>query len=155
MKTPISTIIVEDDEHSITCLTQLLTNFPEVHVLDTVRTVKDAISSILTHSPSLVFLDIEMPDGTSFDIIRLLKNVSFDIIITSAHNQYASEAFDHSALHYLTKPLKKEALAKALRKYRERTVVYPVREHNEQEGLMLNDRMEKFALASYDEPADY
>ncbi|MBL7766193.1 MAG: response regulator transcription factor [Chitinophagaceae bacterium] len=67
--------------------------------------VQTGLSLIFSFKPDLVFLDIEMDDGTGFDLMRQIPNPDFELIFTTAHNQYAIEAFKFSAMHYLLKPV--------------------------------------------------
>lgn len=69
--------------------------------------------------PELVFLDIEMDDGTGFDLLRQLSFRDFQLIFVTAHDQYALQAFKHHALHYLLKPISKKELIEAVARAKE------------------------------------
>jgi two-component system LytT family response regulator len=79
------------------------------------------LNAIQQHKPGLVFLDIEMPDKTGFELLNSLPEINFDIIFTTAYNQYAIKAIRFSALDYLLKPVDldelKGALARVYRKH--------------------------------------
>jgi two-component system, LytTR family, response regulator len=72
--------------------------------------VREGIAQINTHNPDLVFLDVEMEDGTGFDLLQQLTNISFQLVFVTAHNQYAIDAFRFSAIDYLLKPVDSEKL---------------------------------------------
>jgi two-component system, LytTR family, response regulator len=76
--------------------------------------VLDGLESIYRFQPDLLFLDVEMDDGTGFDLLNNIENPDFQLVFTTAHNQYAIKAFEHSALNYLLKPISPSALQKTL-----------------------------------------
>jgi two-component system, LytTR family, response regulator len=78
--------------------------------------VKEAVEQIQTHHPDIVFLDVEMEDGTGFDLMKQLANPQFQLIFVTAHNQYAIDAFQFSAIDYLLKPVDPEKLNISLEK---------------------------------------
>jgi two-component system LytT family response regulator len=76
--------------------------------------VKEGITQIHTQHPDIVFLDIEMGDGTGFDLMRQIPNPQFQLIFVTAHNEYAIDAFKFSAIDYLLKPIDPESLVNSL-----------------------------------------
>jgi two-component system, LytTR family, response regulator len=78
--------------------------------------VQSGIKKINSFQPDIVFLDIEMDDGSGFDLLGHLSNPSFQLIFTTAHNQYAIQAFKFSAIDYLLKPINPEELRISLDK---------------------------------------
>ena len=76
------------------------------------------LDKISAFDPDLVFLDIEMEDGTGFDLLKQLNNPSFQLIFTTAHNKYAIQAFKFSAIDYLLKPVDPGELAVSMDKAR-------------------------------------
>lgn len=101
------TVIVEDESHALEHLTHLITTFcsTKVHIVGLARDLKSAYEAINKHKPELVLLDIRLPDGNSFDLLRSLDEINFNIIFTTAYSDYAIEAFKFSATHYLLKPI--------------------------------------------------
>lgn len=85
----------------------------EIYEANGVETGLLAIEKI---NPNIVFLDIEMDDGTGFDLLQKIPNLHFQLVITTAHNKYAIEAFKVSAIDYLLKPISVEAVIKSLEK---------------------------------------
>lgn len=114
-------IIVEDEKKSRETLKGLLERFcPDVMVsaeADGFRTGKQAI---LEHEPDMVFLDIEMPDGSGFKMLESLDAIDFEIVFTTAFEQFAIKAIRYAALDYLLKPISPEELIAAVEKVKER-----------------------------------
>lgn len=105
MKT-IKAIIVDDEQDSRETLRNYLNSYcPQVELLDECKDIIEAKKSILKHGPALVFLDIEMPRGNAFDLLEQWGEIDFEIIFITAFSQYAVQAFNLSAAHYLLKPV--------------------------------------------------
>ncbi|MFN4246735.1 MAG: LytR/AlgR family response regulator transcription factor [Flavipsychrobacter sp.] len=110
-------IIVEDELQSRTALnTALQKHVDKVKVITEANSVATAVQAINDYRPDLVFLDIQLGDGSGFDVIEQTQGHSFKIIFLTAYNQYAIEAFRVAAIDYLLKPLNKEHLAEAINK---------------------------------------
>lgn len=87
-----------------------------VRVTGEADSVRTGVALLQEKQPDIAFLDIEMPDGKGFDILRQLTDIPTKIIFITAFNQYAVEAFRFSALDYLLKPIDTEELSEAIRK---------------------------------------
>lgn len=112
-------IIVDDEKHSRETLKNLVTEYCiGVDVIECVENVSRAIESIKTHKPDIVFLDIELQTGTGFDVLEKIKNPTFEVIFTTAFEQYAIKAIKFSSLDYLLKPIDVEELQAAVEKAR-------------------------------------
>lgn len=110
-------VIVDDEEMSCETLQILLErNCPSVNVVGTGNSVETGLEQIESLQPDLVFLDIEMPFGTGFDLLEKINYQDFEIIITTAHDQYAIKAIKFHALDYLLKPIDKFDLISAVEK---------------------------------------
>ena len=110
-------IIVDDVRKIRESLRDLLERYcPEIIISDEAENVKDAIEKITAHNPDIVFLDVEMPDGTGFDLLQKIKDVNLKIIFITAYEDYAIKAFKHSAIDYLLKPVDKDELIAAVKK---------------------------------------
>lgn len=110
-------LIVDDEKHSREALAGMLAkNCPEVQVIAQSDNAKDAEEAILKYKPDIIFLDIEMPESSGFDLLARLKEVNFEIIFTTAFGQYAIQAIRFSALDYLLKPIEAEDLIKAVQR---------------------------------------
>lgn len=114
------TIIIDDERTNILTLKGLLNKyFPSIEIIDTAKNVAEGVASIDHHHPDLIFLDISMPDGDGFDLLSKVEFRLFEVIFTTAHDQYALKAFDYSAIHYLLKPIDYTELRKAINLYNE------------------------------------
>lgn len=110
-------IIVEDEKHSRETLKNLLEKFCEgVEVVAMAASVKEALDIIPQGKTDVVFLDIELQSGTGFDILTQLPEINFEVIFTTAFDQYAIKAVKFSSLDYLLKPIDLEELQQAVEK---------------------------------------
>jgi len=117
----IKTIIVDDEQHCIEALiTMLEKKCPDVKVLATARSVAEAKTVIDTFQPELVFLDVEMPHQNGFELLNLFGKIQFDVIFTTAYEQYALKAIKFNALDYLLKPFSVADLQEAIKKHMEK-----------------------------------
>lgn len=99
-------IVIDDEERSRQTLNGLLQRYcPEVTVIAEAASVSEATAVLQQHTPDVVFLDINLPDGTGMDILEQFPQRSFDVIFTTAHNEHSLKAFQYAALHYLLKPI--------------------------------------------------
>jgi two-component system, LytTR family, response regulator len=108
-------LIVDDEPLARRELQRLLAPYAWVQVVGEAANIDEARTRIAELFPDVVFLDIQMPGGTGFDLLTQLDRVP-RIIFTTAYDQYAVKAFDVNALDYLLKPIEPERLATALRK---------------------------------------
>ena len=117
----IKAVIIDDEQLAIESLQWEIENFSnEVKIIETFTNPKDAISGINYLKPDLVFLDIEMPEIDGFQLLQLLDYRNFDLIITTAYNQYAIQAFKANAIDYLLKPIDPDDLLQAIEKVKTR-----------------------------------
>ncbi|MEO8148123.1 MAG: LytTR family DNA-binding domain-containing protein [Bacteroidia bacterium] len=111
-------IVVDNELPHIRHLKNLLTEyFPHYNLIAECKSVPEGVSAITQLKPDLVFLDIEMHPHTGFDLLKELKEQSFEVIFTTSHNEYAIQAIKFSALDYLLKPFDEEDLREALIKF--------------------------------------
>lgn len=114
-------IIVDDEKDGVKGLISLLKMYcPQVDVIATAYSAKEAIEVIRSHKLDLLFLDIKMPQGSGFDLLDALDKIDFEVIITTAYDQYATKAFRFSAIDYLMKPIDEEELQEAVEKVQQR-----------------------------------
>lgn len=111
-------VIIEDEAFAAEALESLILELrPETEVLDVLPSVEEAVIWFETNRPpDLAFCDIHLSDGNSFEIFKEIT-VDCPVIFTTAFNKYAIEAFQVNSVDYLLKPIKKEELAKAIKKY--------------------------------------
>lgn len=118
MKNIINVIIIDDEESYASSLEILLKkNFPKINVIGSSYSVKDGVNLLSLTKPDLVFLDINMPDGSGFDLLERIKEKSFEVIFTTSFSEFAFRAFEVAALHYLMKPMTLEKLTEAMERY--------------------------------------
>jgi two-component system LytT family response regulator len=128
-------LIVDDERIARAELTRLLAAHPEIEISGEARNGEEALELIARLVPDLLFLDIQMPGLTGFELLERLDQVP-QVIFTTAYDQYAIQAFEVSALDYLLKPIAPNRLAAALAKLRPR----PERARLEQVFVRDGDR---------------
>ncbi|MEY4728372.1 MAG: hypothetical protein RLZZ390_896, partial [Bacteroidota bacterium] len=108
-------IVIDDERLARNELKKLLSDYPEVEVIGEAANVDEAIKLIEELMPDLIFLDIQMPAKTGFDLLAELETVP-SVIFTTAHDEYALKAFEVNALDYLLKPIDPKRLSDAIQK---------------------------------------
>lgn len=108
-------IIIDDERLARAELRKLLQEFPEVEVIDEAANADEGIAKIDSLRPDLIFLDIQMPGKTGFDMLSQLER-SPQVIFTTAYDEFALKAFEVNALDYLLKPVEPKRLADAIQK---------------------------------------
>ncbi len=120
--TILNTLIVDDEPAAIEGLRLRLQTFAEIRVVGEASNVADALRLIQQLTPALIFLDIEMPEQSGFDLIRQLQPEQCPaIVFVTAFHQHAVKAFEVRAIDYLLKPVKHDRLADAIARARELT----------------------------------
>ena len=113
----IRAIIIDDEQKCVDSLAMDLVQYcSEVKVLAKCQSAKQGLQAIKKWNPELVFLDIEMPWMNGFEMLDILEEINFDIIFTTAYDEYAVKAFRISAVDYLLKPIDKDDLIEAIQK---------------------------------------
>lgn len=110
-------VIIDDERLARVELRRLLANHPEVEIAAEARGPEEALALLPNLSPDLIFLDIQMPGMTGFDLLERLEDVP-QVIFTTAYDEFAIKAFEVNALDYLMKPIAPERLAAALARVR-------------------------------------
>jgi two-component system LytT family response regulator len=129
----IRAIVLENEPASRDVLLNLVRQYcPRVEVLGTASTVDEARALIVTHSPDLLFLDIELDQGTSLSLFTYFSPAPFNVIFTTAHREYALQAIKASCLDYLMKPVDFRELQLAVAKHDLKNQL------KEQEGRLQN-----------------
>ena len=108
-------IIIDDERLARAELKKLLQDFPEVEVVDEAANAEEGIAKIESQRPDLIFLDIQMPGKTGFDMLSELERTP-QVIFTTAYDEFALKAFEVNALDYLLKPVEPKRLADAIQK---------------------------------------
>ena len=108
-------IIVDDERLARKELMSLLASHPEIEVVDEAANPDEAMEKIEKHDPDVVFLDIQMPGKTGFEMLEEMERVP-QVIFTTAYDEFALKAFEYNALDYLLKPIQPERLTESLNK---------------------------------------
>ena len=113
----LKTIIIDDEEDIVNLLKVLIEeNCRDVDIAGTANSVDEAVSVIQKHDPDLIFLDIEMPHGSGFDLLEKFPERTFDVIFVTAYNSYGIRAIRASAADYIVKPVNIKELYLAVEK---------------------------------------
>ncbi|MGC4100378.1 LytR/AlgR family response regulator transcription factor [Ferruginibacter sp.] len=114
---PVKALIVEDNTFMATVLCDLLKEHATyIALVDVANTGRQALKLIASTKPDVVFLDIELPDMTGFELLQQLDKINFQTIFTTSHSHYAIRAFRFNALDYLIKPIKENELDEAIQR---------------------------------------
>ncbi len=149
----LNAIIIEDEINSREVLKSLLEEYCEqVKVIDTASNVEDAVKILNKTLVDVVFMDIEIQQGTGFDVLSKIENINFEIIFTTAFDHYAIKAFKYSSLDYLLKPIDIDELIQAIHKLRNKKNKL---DYQNQLHLLLNNlqqpKVSRICLATGDE----
>ena len=110
-------IIIDDEARARNLLTELIKEYaPQLEVVTTADDVPNGVKAIHKYRPDLVFLDVEMPQYSGFQLLDFFEEVNFEIIFTTAYQEYALQAFQVSAIDYLLKPIQIDLLLRAIEK---------------------------------------
>lgn len=121
---------------------QLETYFLEMSALQEATGVATGLLAIENFLPDIVFLDVEMDDGTGFDMLKKLGSYNFQLIFVTAHNKYAVDAFRFSAIDFLLKPIDTDDLLTSL----ERAISNLKNKHLKEQIQVLNESMNAISL---------
>lgn len=122
MTKKIKAVVIDDEKNSRQVLIDMLIKYcPEIIVLGEAAGCSEGVELIKEVTPELVFLDIQMPDGSGFNLLEEFEKPSFDVVFVTAFDQYAIKAIKFSALDYLLKPLNPHDLIKATDRFKEKS----------------------------------
>lgn len=113
-------LIIDDENRTRDLIAKMINSFGfDIEAIPAGENVQSGIKAIEEFKPDIVFLDIQMPDGTGFDVLKSVENKNFEVIFITAHEEFAIKAIKFSALDYLLKPIDpielKAAVEKALK----------------------------------------
>ncbi|WP_456462504.1 LytR/AlgR family response regulator transcription factor [Lutibacter sp.] len=115
MKTKINAIIIDDEKNALESLAlKVAKYFPEITVTHKFQNPQKAVQEINQNHPDLLFIDIEMPVLSGFDVLSKIENPNFEIIFVTAYSEYAIEAIKHCAIGYIIKPIDNDELQLAI-----------------------------------------
>lgn len=116
-------VLIEDEKPAVARLRKLLNSyFPTADYVDNLDSIESALAYFTSNpEPDLIFCDIQLADGTSFEIFKQVK-LSTPIVFTTAYDQYAIKAFEVNAIDYLLKPIDSKELEKSVQKFHSRSL---------------------------------
>lgn len=155
----IRTVIIEDEINARKALVNILSfYFNSIEIVGMAGSVEKGVKLIKEQQPDLLFLDVHLTDGTSFELIKKIKHHNFKLVFITAHDEYALQAIKLSALDYLLKPINPGELGKAIGRVQEAiekeeqidlqldTIVENVRESNQNKKIILNTSNNLFVV---------
>ena len=147
-------ILIDDEQDALNLLACMIGQYvPDLKILGQYRSGAEGAAAIRGIIPDLVFLDVEMPDVDGFGVLEACREIPFQVIFTTAHNEYAVKAFKYSAIGYLLKPVDEEDLKETVQRTRQ---VLTVQEQSRQRDRLfellkaLAPSREKIALPASD-----
>ncbi len=116
-----SVVLIDDEVHCTESLELLLHKMhPFLKVTGKFNQAGHALEYLINHPPDLVFLDIEMPEMSGFELLSRVGHLHFDVVFVTAYDQYAIKAFNYSAISYLLKPVDEEELERAVLRWKDK-----------------------------------
>lgn len=135
----ITAIIVDDELIARQILKSIIDNMSyDVDVIAMAKNVNEAEDLIRKHNPDLVFLDVEMPVHNGFELLTRFENIDFEVVFTTAYEEYAARAFRASCIDYLVKPINPEELSEAIARYKERSLLEDFKQRHSLFNEMVN-----------------
>ncbi len=132
----INAIIIEDEDIAAIKLQKMIQELDaDIHISRILSSVRESVTYLKEHMPDVIFLDINLSDDNSFEIFKLVGNVTSKIIFTTAYSEYAIKAFEQNSIDYLLKPIPREALQISLEKIRKYDNQAPYPDYNK---ILLN-----------------
>ncbi len=117
MTKKLKTIIIDDEQNAVDFISSVISEYcPELEVAGKAFDVDEGVQRILEIKPDLVFLDVEMPNGTGFDLLTHFPEKDFDVVFITAFNHYAIKAIKFSAVDYILKPVNISEFIEAVKK---------------------------------------
>ncbi|QXV63761.1 response regulator [Mucilaginibacter sp. 21P] len=135
----IRVVIIDDERSGRSELRRLATRYPDLEIVGEARDAEEARETLARLMPDLIFLDIQMPGKSGFELLESLQSVPRVIFVT-AFDQYALKAFEVSALDYLLKPVREERFAKAIEQVRKRL------SENQEPAVFVKDKSRYYFL---------
>src|SRR5688572_16650259 len=115
----ISTILIDDEPLARTIIKEYIEAFPQINIVQECNDGFEGLKAIMHHKPQLIFLDVQMPKISGFEMLELIEDPPAVIFVT-AFDEYAIKAFESHAVDYLLKPFSRERFNKAVEKFIEK-----------------------------------
>lgn len=141
MKHKLITVIIDDESDAVDFITSIIGEYcPGLIVSGSAHNVKDGIKILNEIKPDLVFLDVEMPNGTGFDLLKYFPDKDFDVVFITAFNHYAIKAIKFSAVDYILKPININEFIESVNRVIEKRTNNSLRDNENFEALLENIR---------------
>jgi two-component system LytT family response regulator len=114
-------LIIDDERLARATLSDMLADYPAIEIIGESESVAESIPLMINLNPDVLFLDIQLSDGTGFDLLNKI-NYSGKVIFVTAYDEYAIRAFEVNAIHYLLKPISHKHLSEAIERLEEKGV---------------------------------
>ena len=141
----IKTIIIDDEPLASELVQEYLSEYKDFEVKAVCQNGFEGIKAIQQHQPDLIFLDVQMPKISGFEMLELLEYIPA-VIFTTAFDKYALQAFEVHAIDYLLKPFSQERFNKAIEKYRQSGLAQNVEEFMSDESLGAKEYLSRIVL---------
>lgn len=113
----LKTLIVDDEPDAVNFIASIISEYcPALDLVGMASSAREGVKIILAKAPDLVFLDVEMPHGSGFDLLQQFPEKTFDVIFITAFNHYAIRAIKFSAVDYILKPININEFREAVEK---------------------------------------
>lgn len=143
----IRAIAIDDEANSLSILQLLIEKYcPNINLIATTTTPKEGVAIINQAQPDLVFLDISMPGMDGFELLELVDYQEFEVIFITAHDDYALQAFQVGAIHYLLKPIDHSELITAINRVQNKLKQHQVVDVNQLLQKLATYRKPKIAI---------
>jgi two-component system LytT family response regulator len=130
-------VIIDDEKRTRELIAKMIESFGlGIETFPIGESVESGLKAIESEHPDIVFLDIQMPDGTGFDLLKMIPQKNFEVIFITAHEEFAIKAIKFSALDYILKPVDPEDLKQAV--LRAVSTIDHKKEESQFEALQLN-----------------
>ncbi len=117
----IKVVIIDDEQDAVNSIELIVNDYcPNVEIVGKAYSASEGRKEILKHQPNLVFLDVEMPRGSGFDLLEMMPDRNFEVIFITAYNHFAIRAFKYSAIDYILKPIDIDEFIEAVAKAEKR-----------------------------------
>ena len=130
-------LLIDDERLARNELRRLLENFPKINIVGEAANADEGLQMIEELQPDILFLDIQMPGKTGFELLQAIEGHVPEVVFTTAYDEYAIKAFEYNALDYLLKPIELHRLSEAIQKVEEELDQQQARQEAAKEGVKV------------------